>query len=657
MPVLLGLSANSPFWRADATGLASTRTPIFRAFPRVGIPPTYEDWEDYERRIEFMIKAGVIEDYTYLWHDVRPHPNFGTVEIRVMDSQTHIEHSLGSGRARAGAGQRAGRALRRRQASCRATRSRCSTRTSGWPPATGSRASSSTCRARTGSRPARWRGGCSTGCASTASDLGSATELEAVEDLLEPRQRRRPPGRRLRGQPRSARGHGRDRGRDRRLSAGASARERLAARASEQFYNRFVSTGGPDLFVICKSCGSEVSPYITECPYCGNRLRKRAPKLDRDGPRRREAPAPAAAAAADRGCAATRSRGSGPTPRPYATIVLVAARAGRQPAVAHRRWSAINELDDLRQAGVALVAAVHRGVHLQQHRLRVRRRSARSRLFGWLLERRHGPLVGARAVPGRRRRRAGRDGGRLPVPIAMGGNGAALALLCAWAVPDLLALRAGEEIEGTCSATAVIARRGRADAAGGAARRAGSPTASAWWPGSRSGCRWRGWRTLTGRPALRRTLIVPGGPVDQPPDHRARDIVAAPRRRAPPPAGRPRSSRRTPASAAPRATSSANVRELLGVRAVAPRPAGDRALVGVGQQLEHAVDRRHRGGVDLGGERRWPAPARAGGRAGRTRSRRSVACAPASRAAAARVAVQRGHHLHRLGQRRVEARA
>ncbi len=94
MPVLLGLSANSPFWRADTTGLASTRTPIFRAFPRVGIPPYYEDWADYERRIEFMIGSGVIEDYTYLWHDVRPHPNFGTVEVRVMDSQTRIEHTL-----------------------------------------------------------------------------------------------------------------------------------------------------------------------------------------------------------------------------------------------------------------------------------------------------------------------------------------------------------------------------------------------------------------------------------------------------------------------------------------------------------------------------------------------------------------------------------
>ena len=95
IPILLGLSANSPFWRADTTGMASTRTPIFRAFPRVGIPPTYEDWEDYERRIEFMTTARVIEDYTYLWHDVRPHPKFGTVEVRVMDSQTHIEHSLG----------------------------------------------------------------------------------------------------------------------------------------------------------------------------------------------------------------------------------------------------------------------------------------------------------------------------------------------------------------------------------------------------------------------------------------------------------------------------------------------------------------------------------------------------------------------------------
>jgi glutamate---cysteine ligase / carboxylate-amine ligase len=95
VPVLLALSANSPFWRADATGMASTRTPVFRAFPRVGIPPTYKSWDDYQRRIEFMVGTRVIEDYTYLWYDVRPHPNFGTVEVRVMDSQTHVEHTLG----------------------------------------------------------------------------------------------------------------------------------------------------------------------------------------------------------------------------------------------------------------------------------------------------------------------------------------------------------------------------------------------------------------------------------------------------------------------------------------------------------------------------------------------------------------------------------
>jgi len=94
VPVLLALSANSPFWRGDNTGLASTRMPIFRAFPRVGIPPAYEDWEDYQRRIAFMVEAKVIEDYTYLWYDVRPHPNFGTVEVRAMDAQTRVEHTL-----------------------------------------------------------------------------------------------------------------------------------------------------------------------------------------------------------------------------------------------------------------------------------------------------------------------------------------------------------------------------------------------------------------------------------------------------------------------------------------------------------------------------------------------------------------------------------
>jgi carboxylate-amine ligase len=94
LPLLLALSANSPFWRGDQTGLDSTRTPIFRAFPRVGIPPRYDDFEDWSARIDFMTGSRVISDYTYLWYDVRPHPNFGTVEVRVMDSQTRVEHTI-----------------------------------------------------------------------------------------------------------------------------------------------------------------------------------------------------------------------------------------------------------------------------------------------------------------------------------------------------------------------------------------------------------------------------------------------------------------------------------------------------------------------------------------------------------------------------------
>jgi len=94
LPLLLALSANSPFWRGDQSGLDSTRTPIFRAFPRVGIPPRYDDWEDFSKRIDFMTTCKVIRDYTYLWYDVRPHPDLGTVEIRVMDSQTRVEHTL-----------------------------------------------------------------------------------------------------------------------------------------------------------------------------------------------------------------------------------------------------------------------------------------------------------------------------------------------------------------------------------------------------------------------------------------------------------------------------------------------------------------------------------------------------------------------------------
>src|SRR5918994_197276 len=94
IPVLLGLSSNSPFWCGRATGMMSSRTPVFRAFPRVGVPPHYGSWEIYSRRVELMMEAGAIDDYTYLWWDVRPHPNLGTVETRVFDQQTRLDHTL-----------------------------------------------------------------------------------------------------------------------------------------------------------------------------------------------------------------------------------------------------------------------------------------------------------------------------------------------------------------------------------------------------------------------------------------------------------------------------------------------------------------------------------------------------------------------------------
>jgi carboxylate-amine ligase len=95
LPLLLGMSSNSPLWRGRQTGMMSSRTPIFRSFPRVGIPPYYGNWEIYSHRVELMMRGGAIPDYTYLWWDVRPHPNLGTVETRVFDQQTRVEHTIG----------------------------------------------------------------------------------------------------------------------------------------------------------------------------------------------------------------------------------------------------------------------------------------------------------------------------------------------------------------------------------------------------------------------------------------------------------------------------------------------------------------------------------------------------------------------------------
>ena len=143
------------------------RTPIFRTFPRVGIPPHYRDWADYESEIAFMVESGVMEDYTWLWYDVRPHPKFGTVEVRVCDSQTRVEHTLGARGARPGDGQGALRALRGRAAARRLPVADARREQVAGRPARARRRARRPALAASASPPRRWRGGCSTACAST----------------------------------------------------------------------------------------------------------------------------------------------------------------------------------------------------------------------------------------------------------------------------------------------------------------------------------------------------------------------------------------------------------------------------------------------------------------------------------------------------------
>ncbi|MGH2913676.1 MAG: rhomboid family intramembrane serine protease [Solirubrobacteraceae bacterium] len=208
-----------------------------------------------------------------------------------------------------------------------------------------------------------------------------------------------------------------------------------------------MSAGGPDLFVICKSCGSEVSPYITECPYCGSRLRKRAPKLDRDqrvaepGPRRR-APKPLLPRLRRDEIPGIRGDST-----PYAAGALVGTgivgcvlwQTAIQPdlvlyGTAGSQWwhvfTAAFAYDNL---GYALIVLTAIG------------------LFGWLLERRHGPVVVLILFL------LGGVGGLAATAVIepgamqigeMGALGAAIALAVSWAIPDLLSLGSGHEVEG-----------------------------------------------------------------------------------------------------------------------------------------------------------------------------------------------------------------
>ncbi len=90
LPMLLALAGNSPFWQGRDTGLCSMRTPLFQAFPRVGIPRQFRSYGDYVEGIDVLLRCDAFPEPTFLWWDVRLQPRFGTLELRVMDAQTRV---------------------------------------------------------------------------------------------------------------------------------------------------------------------------------------------------------------------------------------------------------------------------------------------------------------------------------------------------------------------------------------------------------------------------------------------------------------------------------------------------------------------------------------------------------------------------------------
>ena len=91
LPLLLALSANSPFWQGRATGFASTRTTLFDAFPRTGVPRSFHGYRDWVRTVDALLRSGAIAEPSLLWWDARLQPRLGTVEVRIMDAQTTVQ--------------------------------------------------------------------------------------------------------------------------------------------------------------------------------------------------------------------------------------------------------------------------------------------------------------------------------------------------------------------------------------------------------------------------------------------------------------------------------------------------------------------------------------------------------------------------------------
>jgi glutamate---cysteine ligase / carboxylate-amine ligase len=90
LPVVLALSANSPYLAGEETGMQSNRAEVLAQLPRSGAPPAFESYEDWEAFVDRFARLGIGADYTRFWWDIRPHPKFGTLEIRMPDQPTSL---------------------------------------------------------------------------------------------------------------------------------------------------------------------------------------------------------------------------------------------------------------------------------------------------------------------------------------------------------------------------------------------------------------------------------------------------------------------------------------------------------------------------------------------------------------------------------------
>lgn len=94
LPHLLALSCSSPFWEGENTGLSSYRLTIFDALPRTGLPAQFASYGEYERHVSILVDAGIIDDASKIWWDLRPSAKFATLETRIMDVCTNVNHGI-----------------------------------------------------------------------------------------------------------------------------------------------------------------------------------------------------------------------------------------------------------------------------------------------------------------------------------------------------------------------------------------------------------------------------------------------------------------------------------------------------------------------------------------------------------------------------------